>query len=758
MDSNEKLRLMSLREKIDLCEGGDFWHTKGFKRHGIPRVMMCDGPHGLRKQASASDNLGINRSVAATCFPTSAASGCSWDPELCYKIGRAIGEEARANEVSLVLGPGLNIKRDPLCGRNFEYYSEDPYLSGKLASGFVRGVQSTGVGACLKHYAVNSQEYKRCSSDSVLDERTLREIYLKGFEIAVKESDPRAVMNSYNKVNGLHTGESPFLIRDILRGEWGFGGIVVTDWGAMNDRTESFRAGCDLNMPGGSGYQRRKVMKAVRLGHLSTDYVDACADRMLDFIESSERIKPAPCDMEAHHELARRAAEESAVLLKNGGALPLKGTACLIGHMAEQLRYQGVGSSHINPYKLSDPADCMDYPRTQGCNRDGSTTEALLEEAVMLAKSVDTPIVFAGLTDSYESEGFDRSHMKMPEGHVRMINAVSEANPNTVVVLTCGSPVEMPWADRVNAILYMALPGQAGGEAVKNLLTGRVNPSGKLTETWLMSYDDAVTGECFGKRDAEYREGVYVGYRYYDTAAVPVRYKFGHGLSYTEFEYSDLKTEGKKVYITIKNTGKVSGAEVVQLYILPPQSSVYRPARELKAFRKISLRPGESKTEAFELDDSCFSVWHGGWRTPKGIYTVGIGGLKAEVFVDGEDIPVPEWQKGTWYEKPSGKPPRSDWLKLLGRDFVSKEPEKGSFDMDCSVSDMMNDSKLMRMMYKLIERVISLAFSGRADYDDPSFKMMMSCSADVPLRNLCITAKLPEGFFLRLLKLANKRK
>ncbi|MDO4816140.1 MAG: glycoside hydrolase family 3 C-terminal domain-containing protein [Bacillota bacterium] len=749
---------MSVEEKIDLCEGKDYWRTRAYPRYDIPSVMMSDGPHGLRKQPEGSDNLGINKSVPAVCFPTAAATACSWDAELLSEIGRAIGEEARANGVSLVLGPGLNIKRNPLCGRNFEYFSEDPYLSGKLAAAYVNGQKKAGVGSCLKHYLANSQEYKRFSSNSVLDERTLHEIYLTGFEIAVKESSPAAVMSSYNIVNGEHVGDSEKLL-NILRRDWGWKGMVVTDWGAMNSRVKGFKAGCDLMMPGGSHYGKSAVKAALKKGELKEEDIDDCAQRVLNFVENASDASQRPCEMEAHHELARIAAEQSAVLLKNEGALPLRGKACLIGHMAKELRYQGVGSSHINPYKLSNPVDFMELPFAEGCTAEGYTNDKLIAEAVALAKSVRTPVVFAGLTDIFESEGFDREHMKMPEGHARMIEAVAEANPNTVVVLMAGAPVEAPWIDKVNALLYMALPGEAGGEAINRLLTGKANPCGRLAETWPLSYDDVVTKDFYGKDDAEYREGIFVGYRYYDSAHVPVRFPFGCGLSYTSFEYSELSCDGKSVSVTVKNTGEFYGGEVVQLYVLPPEGGIFRPARELKGFEKVFLMPDEEKRVTIPVNDRSFAVWHEGkWLVPRGEYTLQVGGLEVKFTPDDTvALNTPEELKGTWYETLQSTPSAEEWHRLLGFDFESRPKAQGEFDMDSSLEEIVPYSWAARRLYKAIELVMGASQGGR-DYSNPAFKMMMSCAVESSVRNLAICGGVPEGLLKMLIKSANKKR
>ena len=596
MDIETILQQMTLEDKIALCSGENFWETKEYEKYGIPSLFMCDGPHGLRKQEDVADMLGVNESRKATCFPAEVTTAGSWDPELLAEIGAAIGEEAKEQGVGLVLGPGANLKRNPLCGRNFEYFSEDPYLAGKLAAGFIRGAEAQGISTSLKHFAVNSQEKSRFTSNSVLDDRTLRELYLTAFEIAVKEGKPSTVMCAYPKLNGVHCSDNKVLLTDILRTEWGFGGMVVTDWGAMNDRIAGFRAGCDLNMPGGSDYMEKEVLQAVKNGTLPVSCIDNSARRVLELVfRATETLREkAACDYEAHHALAKRAAAEGAVLLKNeGGILPLKQGAkiAVIGAMAKNLRYQGAGSSHINPTGLSQPLDFLpDAVYAPGCDDRGDTTDALLDEARAAAQQAEVAVIFAGLPDRYESEGFDRDGMKLPVGHLRMIEAVVSANPNTVVVLLCGSAVECPWADEVKAVLYMGLPGQAGGEAVADLLYGRVNPSGKLAESWPFTYEDVPSSEIYGKTaDALYQEGVYVGYRYYDKAGVPVRWPFGYGLSYTTFAYSDLTVDGNAVSVAVKNTGSYAGAEVVQLSVKAPQDGLHRPIRELKGFQKIFL-------------------------------------------------------------------------------------------------------------------------------------------------------------------------
>lgn len=762
MDIEKILRQMTLEDKIALCSGKSFWETKNFEKYGIPSLFMCDGPHGLRKQENASDMLGVNNSRPATCFPAEVTTACSWDPALLERIGAAIGEEARDQGVGLILGPGANLKRDPLCGRNFEYFSEDPYLAGKLAAGFLRGAEAQGVGTSLKHFAANSQEKSRFTSDSVMDERTLRELYLTAFEIAVKEGRPSTVMCAYPKLNGVHCSDNKALLTDILRTEWGFDGMVVTDWGAMNDRIEGFRAGCDLNMPGGSEYMEKKALAAVRAGMLPERCVDDAARRVLKLaLRAAEmRKEKASCDYEAHHALAGRAAAEGAVLLKNdGGLLPLRADVKLaaIGAMAKELRYQGAGSSHINPTRLSQPLEHLPGAvYAPGCDARGDTTDALLAEVKTAAERAEVAVVFAGLPAHCESEGFDREDMKMPEGHVRMIETAAAANPNTVVVLLCGSAAECPWAEKVRAILYMGLPGQAGGEAIADLLYGRADPCGRLAESWPYRYEDVPSSEIYGKTaDALYQEGLYVGYRYYDKAGVPVRWPFGYGLSYTEFAYSDLAVSGEAVCVTVKNIGGRVGSEVVQLYVQAPQDGLHRPVRELKGFQKVFLQPGECRSVTFTLTERCFAVWQDGWKVPAGKYAVCIGGLTASVEKSGETLPIPAWQAGSWYQCCAGKPSQRDWEAMLGRKYVPPVLKKGAFTMDNTVMEMKDDSLIMKIMFKAVEATIAKGFGGKKDYENPEFRMMMNSSAGAPLRSMMISGGIKGGVLPGMLEMAN---
>ena len=736
------IKKMTLKEKISLCEGKNFWETKAFPQYGIPSMFMCDGPHGLRKQEKSSEDLGIHESRPATCFPTAVTTACSWDVELLGKIGAAIAEEAADQDVGVFLGPGVNIKRNPLCGRNFEYFSEDPYLAGKLAASFIRHAQKNGIGACLKHFACNNQEFKRFVSDSFLDERTLREIYLTPFEIAVRGGKPKTVMCAYNKINGIYCSDNDDLLTGILRDEWGFEGLVMTDWSAMHDRIAGFRAGCDLNMPGGSSYMAEDVLAAVARGGLDEAAIDRSVRRMKRLVQAAEKAlkNKTSCDYDAHHDLARIAAEQSAVLLKNeGNILPLKAEQkiAVVGEMAKTMRYQGAGSSHVNPTRLIHPAD-------------------VLKNIVSVEES-DVAVIFAGLPPEYEGEGFDRDHMEMPPEQVKLIEETAAKNPRTVVVLFCGAPVETPWADQVKAILYMGLPGQAGGEAVKNLLYGTVNPPGKLAETWPVKYCDCPLAAYYPRQDGQYREGIYVGYRYYDKANVPVRWKFGFGLSYTEFTYANGQLDQETVRVTVTNTGTRAGAEIVELYIAPPQDGIYRPVRELKRFTKVRLQPGESREVSFKLDERCFAVWDDGWKAPKGTYRILVGGdpeQLTEVGIiekSGENLTIPDSQPGSWYEKPDGPPSLQQWERMLSREYVPYAPQKGKFTKNDTIMDMKDHSLIMRVIYRRVKKMVARD----AKPGTPEYRMFIESSVGAPLRSMQIFGGMKENFVKALLATAN---
>lgn len=776
MNVEQTLKQMTLEDKVALGSGKDFWHTKEMKQYGIESIMVADGPHGLRKQPEEADMLGINDSIEATSFPTAALSSCSWDEKLLKQMGKAIALEAKANKVSVVLGPGANIKRNPLCGRNFEYFSEDPYLTGKLAAGFIQGAQSTGIGTSLKHFAMNNQEYKRFSSDSIVDDRTMREIYLTGFEMAVKEGRPDTVMCCYNKVNGIHGSRNKWLLTDVLRKDWGFEGLVMTDWGAMVNRMDAYEAGCDLSMPGGSNFMEKETIEAVKKGLLDEKYVDESAGRVLKLVEKGlDAVKEdMQVSLQEHFEIARKIAEESAVLLKNEDSiLPIlyKKTTAFIGTMAEKSRYQGAGSSHINPWKLVSTTEaCPEVAYAPGCNEDGSTNEQLLKEALELAGTKEKVVIFAGLTDSYESEGFDRENMKMPEGHIRMIEEVTKVNPNVIVVLMSGSAIEIPWFRKAKGILYMGLCGEAGGEAIANLLFGCTNPSGRLAETWPLKYEDCVSAGYYGNKfkDAQYREGIYVGYRYYESAEVPVRFPFGFGLSYTNFTYSDLKVDGPYVTCKVRNTGKVTGKEVVQLYIEPKGNRKYRAKRELKAFTKVSLNPGEERQVQFKLEERSFAVWDDGWKIPEGYYDICIGKnshdmiLRKEIEISKsakKSIFIPEKiaekEIPQWYLHPRNAPSKEEFEKLLGRKIIEKPLKKGEFTMENTIMEMKDYSWVMKVMYKVVESVVAKGFGGKPDYTNSSFKMMVSTATDCSMTGMKNNVQMDHHIFEGLLMMAN---
>ena len=776
MNVEQMINQMTLEDKVALGSGKDFWHTKEMPQYELDSVMMADGPHGLRKQPEEADMLGINDSIPATSFPTAVLSACSFDEKLLKQMGKAIAMEAKANKVSIVLGPGANIKRNPLCGRNFEYFSEDPYLTGKLAAAFIQGAQSLGIGTSLKHFAMNNQEYKRFSSDSIVDERTMREIYLTGFEMAVKEGKPDTVMCCYNKVNGIHGSRNKWLLTDVLRKDWGFDGLVMTDWGAMVDRMDSYEAGCDLSMPGGSNFMEKETIEAVKNGKLDVAYVNESARRVLKLVEKGiEAVKDdVQLSLQNNFELARKIAEESAVLLKNEDhILPIldREKTAFIGFMAEQSRYQGAGSSHINPWKLvSATQACPEVAYVKGCREDGSTDDVLIKEAVALAKTKEKVVVFAGLTDSYESEGFDRENMKMPAGHVRMIEEVAAANPNVIVVLMSGSVVEVPWIDKVKAVLYMGLCGEAGGEAIANILFGFSNPSGRLAETWPYKYEDCISASYYGNphKDAQYREGIYVGYRYYETAAVSVRFPFGYGLSYTNFTYSDLRVEGPYVTCKVKNTGNITGKEVVQLYIEPQEKNKYRAKRELKAFSKISLNPGEEKLVQFKLEGRSFAIWNDGWKIPEGKYEICIGKdahnmlLREEIRLSNSDKNslfqaevIEEKEIPQWYKNPKGIPGKEEFEKMLGREIVERTLKKGEFTMENSVLEMKDDSLIMKLMYKIVKMVVSSGFKGKNLEEDSTFKMMFQSAVDCSLNGMKNNVQMNNYLLEGLLLMAN---
>ena len=692
MKRTDSITKLNLEQKCALLSGDTVFTTRGYKNAGVPSITLSDGPNGVRKQAGAADHLGLNPSVPATCFPTAATVACSWDPALGEEIGRAMGEEAAAQEVAVLLGPGLNTKRSPLCGRNFEYFSEDPYLSGKMAAAYVRGIQSEGISACPKHFAVNSQELRRMASDSVVDERTLRELYLTGFEIVVKEAHPKALMSSYNLINGIYANENAHLLQDILREEWGFDGAVVTDWGGSNDHALGVKNGSTLEMPAPGGDAVRELLAAVRSGKITEADVDARLDELLTLVldtHAAVERHSRSFDADAHHALARRAAGESVVLLKNDDALlPLaEGTrVAVIGDFAETPRYQGAGSSAVNSIKVDTFLDCLSDSGlysvgfAPGFDRQGKPDAAKQAEAVALAAKADAVLLCLGLDEIKESEGLDRADMKLADNQIELLQAVREANPNTVVIVNAGASLETPWLAHCKALVYGALGGQAGAGAMVDVLTGKINPGGKLAETWANAYDDTPARDHFAGpgRTVQYREGLYVGYRYYQTAGVPVAFPFGHGLSYTQFAYSDLHADAHSATLTVTNTGDRAGAEIVQLYVAKPNAEIFRPAQELKAFAKVQLAAGESKTVTLTLDDKAFRYRNtrtDSWEVEGGTYELRVGAssadirLTAAVEVIGTDALNPYAGKALPHYQ-SGKVqtvPDAEWETLLDR-------------------------------------------------------------------------------------------
>ena len=648
---------MTLEEKAGMCSGKDFWHLKGVERLGIPEVMVSDGPHGLRKQNEKADHLGANESIKAVCFPTACATACSFDRELLRELGEALGDECQAEDVSVILGPAVNIKRSPLCGRNFEYFSEDPYLASQMAAAHIQGVQSKNVGTSIKHFAANNQEHRRLSCSSEIDERTLREIYLAAFEAAIKDGKPDTVMCSYNKINGTFASENHWLLTEVLRDEWGFAGYVMSDWGAVNDRVRGLAAGLDLEMPASGGHTDAEIVAAVKNGTLDEAVLNRAVERILRIIfKFADGRRPGDFDMEKHNRLAERIATESMVLLKNDGLLPLPKEGkkiAFIGKFAEKPRFQGGGSSHINSYKITGaleaagqiPEITSKITYAQGYNVEEDRIDpALLTEAVRVAEEADIAVIFAGLPDAFESEGYDRAHMGMPKCQNELIQEILRVQKNTVVLLHNGSPVEMPWAGDVKAILEAYLCGQAVGAAQVRLLFGLANPCGKLAETIPLKLQDNPSYLNFpgDGQTVEYKEGVFVGYRYYDKKEMDVRFPFGHGLSYTSFQYSDLKLSRNQlsdsdtlaVSLKVKNTGDIAGKEIVQLYVSDLTGAANRPVKELKGFAKVFLEPGQEKTVEMALDKRSFA-WYNtrihDWYAATGDYQILVGASSRDI-------------------------------------------------------------------------------------------------------------------------------
>lgn len=738
---------MTLEEKAGMCSGLDFWHLKEVEHLGIPKVMVSDGPHGLRKQDEKGDHLGINDSIKAVCFPPAVLSACSFDRGLMEEMGKAIGREAQANDVSVVLGPAVNIKRSPLCGRNFEYYSEDPYLAGEIAAAFVKGVQSQHVGTSIKHFAANNQEYRRMSSSSEVDERTLREIYFPAFETAVKKAQPYTFMCSYNQINGTFASENKWLLTDVLRGEWGFKGYVMSDWGAVNDRVKGLEAGLELEMPASGGDNDAMIVKAVKDGALEEKILDQAVERILRIIfEYADHRKPQEFTMEKDHEEAQHIAEESMVLLKNENhILPLKTSekAAFIGGFARNPRFQGGGSSHINCFKTTNVLDSVPcdaqvvYAEGFPADRD-FYDKALADEAVKAAAEADKAVIFAGLPESFESEGYDRSHMRLPECQNRLITEILKVQPNTVIVLHNDSPVEMPWLGEIKGLLETYLGGQAGGAAAANILYGKINPSGKLAETMPLKLSDNPSYLNFGGGEkVEYREGIFVGYRYYDTKEMDVAFPFGYGLSYTTFAYSNLKlsmenpTEKDTVMVSadVTNTGKSAGKEVVQLYIRDLTGSAIRPEKELKGFEKVFLEPGETKTVTMELNKRSFA-WYNtelhDWFAASGDYEILVGASSRDIRL-------------------------TETLHLNSSQRLPMHVH-----MNTTLGDLLRNPETAEAAKKLIQKYLSGEAGSEAASEAVSEEMTMAMTDSMPLRALMgfagVSRKEPDSVIEKLNK------
>ena len=755
-------RDLTLHEQISLLSGSDFWHTQPLPGKGIREVLLSDGPHGLRAQEDGGDHLGLGGSKPATCFPTAVTIASSWDEELIGQIGRAVGIEALAQGVGVVLGPGLNIKRHPLCGRNFEYLSEDPLVSGRLAAAMVHGIQSTGVGACVKHFAVNNQESHRFVVDAVVDERTLRELYLTGFEFAVTAAEPWTVMAAYNLVNGTYCTDHQTLLTDILRDEWGFTGLVMSDWGATNDRAAGIRAGMDLEMPGSHGISDGDVADAVGSGRLSSAAVAQSADRVLALVARAEGQRQVPASFEEHDSLARRAAGESTVLLVNDGLLPLDPqlSVAVIGAFAQHPRFQGSGSSLVNPVKVTTAWDAFTrrgIATTYAAGYDpvmSPVDQQLIDEAAAAAAAADVAVVMAGLPGVYESEGFDRPDLHLPEQQERLIAAVTQANPRTVVALSNGGPLVMPWIKGPAAVLESYLGGQASGAALLDVLYGDVDPGGRLAETFPADQSDVASDPWFpgDPHQVQYREGLYVGYRHNTTAGVAPLFPFGHGLSYTSFDYGSASLDNSDisagetviVSMSVTNAGDRPGSDVVQVYVHDRSGVVQRPRRELRGFAKVRLEPGESTDVAVALDQRAFAFYDVAahdWRVPSGDFDIEIGRSSEDIHqtltvsVTGGVTTAPGDQDG-----PMVAATAAQFQERLGRPIPQPRPVR-PFSRLSTVGEI-QDTRLGRVIKQALKK-----FSG-ADFDevaaqDPALGKMFERGLDeMPLR---ATALFSEG-------------
>ncbi len=791
-DIQDLIAKMTIEEKASLCSGQDFWHLKGIEHLEIPSIMVTDGPHGLRKQLESDGEIRLNKSVPATCFPTASALAATWNRDLIYEIGVALGEECRQEKVAVLLGPGANIKRSPLCGRNFEYFSEDPYLAGELAKSHINGVQSQGIGASLKHFAANNQEYRRMTIDAVIDERALREIYLAGFEIAVKDAQPWTVMSAYNRVNGIYCSEHPLLLRRILKEEWGHQGLAVTDWGAMNEPVAALIAGLDLEMPGSNNGNQQKIIAAIDQGDLNETTLDQVVERILRLIFKVQEtlIEDFTYDPEAHHALARRAAGEGAVLLKNRGQiLPLKKDTkvALLGEFAKKPRYQGAGSSLVNPTQLDNLFDEMakiagaeNISFSPGCSAKGEAVDDnLILEALDFAKEADVVVISAGLPDIYEVEGIDRTHLKLPESHNQLIEAIASAHDKVVVVLSNGAPVEMPWIDRVQGVLEGYLGGQAGAGGIADILYGIINPSGKLAETFPLKLEDTPCHAYFpgGPKTVEYRESIYVGYRFYQTVEKEVLFPFGHGLSYTTFKYRDLQLSQARitdedtltVRLKVENTGAVEGKEIVQLYVSPIESTAFRPEIELKGFQKVSLLPGEEKEVQFTLDRRAFAYFNStikDWHIESGTYWILAGSssqdihLRAAVAVSSTQTEIPISARDQLYAYanfPADAQIRQETFEsLLGKPVPANQVIKGEpYTINTCIADM-EESFVARQLNKIIEKQVQEQI--KDDPDSPNAQMTNATVKEAPPRLLMnFSDQLNRGMLDGLMLMINRK-
>lgn len=778
MRANIIVEKMKLEEKAALCSGFDFWNTKGMERFSLKSIMLTDGPHGLRKQAGDADHLGINDSIPATCFPTASALASSFDRELAREVGVALGEECQQEDVSVLLGPGVNIKRSPLCGRNFEYMSEDPYVSGEIGAALVEGIQSRGVGTSLKHFAANNQEFCRMTGDSVVDERALHEIYLTGFEKVIKKSSPWTVMCSYNKLNGTYNSENKWLLTDLLREDWGYDGMVVSDWGAVINRVNGIKAGMDLEMPGNTGRTQEEIIEAVKCGELQEADLDRVVARIVELVLKAQDNKKTGFryDQKAHQAVARKAAARSSVLLKNeGNMLPLNPdqSIAVIGAFAKTPRYQGSGSSKINPSKLESVCDALheegviyDYAEGYSLKPDGKSSDERIKEACQAAQNKDVVLLFTGLPDAYETEGNDRSALEMPKSHLKLIESVTAVNPNVVIILQLGAPVEMPWRDKVKAVLLSYLGGQAGGKGCVDILLGKENPGGKLAETWPVQLADVPCAKYFpgGSNSVQYRESIFVGYRYYDTVQKEVAYPFGHGLSYTSFSYTELQFNEKEVSCRITNTGTRAGAEVVQLYIGMENSKIFRAQKELKGFKKVFLEPGESAAVSFTMDNRSFAYYNtaiGNWAVEEGDYTIWVGTSSRDIRLEGslkmngdgqeEKLADQKEKLPTYYDLPTGilEIPEAEFTALYGRKLPLLNKTGGKpYTVNSTFYDI-KDTMVGKMLFKQMMKQAS-----NVTGDDYGQTEMDESALHIPLR-LMVMMNMSEMMVEGLVDMAN---